>query len=229
MDKKTGFSKIKDLSGKTISVEFIDLPGAYSLNAKSLDEKIAVELLQDANNPHHPELILFVADASNLKRSLFLATQVIDMSHREGYPKIPVVIALNMMDVVEKRGMEIDAGLLAQRLGVQVVPISARVGNGINFLEQAIVAPVEVAKKQIFPKELFDEKNDAAQTIERYRIITEIIIGTLKIKMKKDEEVFSSRTDKILTHKIWGYLIFLVVLLLIFESVFFISSYPMPR
>jgi len=226
VDKKTGFSKIPSLSGGTVSVEFIDLPGAYSLNAKSLDEKIAVELLQDTSNPHHPDVILFVADASNLKRSMFLATQVIDMSYRKLHPKIPVVIALNMMDVVEKRGMEIESELLSQRLGVPVVPISARVRSGINFLEQTIVSPLEVPQKEIFPKISIEEQNDT-RTIERYRIITEIISGCLKIKMKKDEDVFSSNTDKILTHKIWGYLIFIAILLLIFESVFFISAYPM--
>jgi ferrous iron transport protein B len=138
-----------------------------------------------------------------------------------------VVIALNMMDVVEKRGMEIDAVLLSEKLGVKVVPISARQETGIDLLRQAIVAPVEIPKKEIFVKGSSAGETEAQQTIERYRVITEIISGCLKIKMKGDEEVFSSRTDKILTHKIWGYAIFLVVLLLIFESVFFIASYPM--
>ncbi len=220
VDKKTGSVKIEGPSGKTFFVDLLDLPGAYSLNPKSLDEKIAVELLQDKNHVDHPDLTLFIADASNLKRSLYLAAQIIDL-------KIPVLIALNMMDVVEKRGMEIDDKLLAQRLGVKIVPISARQARGINELKEALVSPAEVKSKDIFPKEILSDKNDAQQTIERYRVITEIITGCLKIKMKKDEEVFSSRTDKILTHKIWGYLIFLIVLLLIFESVFFISSYPM--
>jgi ferrous iron transport protein B len=234
VDKKTGSTKIKDSKGKSVSVEFIDLPGAYSLNPKSLDEKIAVDLLKDKNNPHHPDLILFVADASNLKRSLFLATQIIDSSFRSERVKSPVLIALNMMDIVRKRGMEIDTDLLSQRLGVQVILISARVDEGIELLKRAIVSPLEVPKKTIFPKEVFEEKNPiqadgtpAEQTIERYRIITEIISGSIKIRTKKDEEIFSSRTDKILTHRVWGYAIFLAILLLIFESVFFLASYPM--
>ncbi|MBI4947104.1 MAG: ferrous iron transport protein B [Bacteroidetes bacterium] len=220
VDKKTGTGKIRNGSGTTISVEFIDLPGTYSLNPKSLDEKIAVDFLCDRNHPDHPDLTLFVADASNLKRSLFLAAQIIDL-------KIPVVIALNMMDVVEKRGMEIEAVLLSERLGVKIIPISARKETGIDLLRQAIVSTIEIPKKEIFAREIPSGETEAQQTIERYRIITEIISGCLKIKMKKDEEVFSSGTDKILTHKIWGYAIFLFVLLLIFESVFFIASYPM--
>src|ERR1017187_4538048 len=63
VDKKTGKGKIQNASGKNISVEFIDLPGTYSLNPKSLDEKIAVDLLCDRNHPDHPDLTLFVADA----------------------------------------------------------------------------------------------------------------------------------------------------------------------
>lgn len=221
VDKKTGSAKIQNHLGKNISVNFIDLPGAYSLNAKSLDEKIAVELLSDATNPDHPDLVLFIADASNLKRSLFLATQIIDL-------KISVVIALNMMDVVEKRGMGIDAELLSQKLRVKVIPISARGETGIDELQQAIVSRDKSSFKEIFPNpEKRDGKNEAQQTIERYRIITEIISGCLKIKSKKDEDVFSFRTDKILTHRVLGYMIFLFVLFLIFESVFVIASYPM--
>lgn len=219
VDKKTGFSKIEDASGKMIGTEFIDLPGVYSLNPKSPDEKIAVELLQDRNNPDYPDLTLFVADASNLKRSLFLAAQIIDL-------KIPVIVALNMMDVVEKRGMEIDTQLLAQKLGVRIVPISARKQTGMDRLRKAIVGPIVIPAGEIFPRSSAPE-NLTQRTIESYRIITETISGCLKIRTKKDQEVFSSRTDKVLTHRIWGYLIFLSVLLLIFESVFFLSSYPM--
>ena len=220
VDKKTGFAKIQNSHGVTTTVEFVDLPGIYSLNAKSLDEKIAVEVLNDRNNPDHPDVTLFIADASNLKRSLFLAAHIINL-------KIPVVIALNMMDIVEKRGMEIDTALLSQKLGVKVIPISARKEKGIDLLKEAIVSEVKAREEEIFPVDIRALKNDTQQTIEHYRIITEMISGCLKIKMKKDEDVFSSRTDKILTHKIWGYLIFLFILLLIFESVFFLSSYPM--
>lgn len=234
VDKKTGSAKIQNASGKIISVDFLDLPGAYSLNAKSLDEKIPVEILSDKHNPDHPDLALFVADASNLKRSLFLATQIIDLSHRDGGAKIPVVIALNMMDVVEKRGMEIDIELLSQKLGVKIIPISARAETGIEELKLAIVSANEESVKKNFPNAILHGKNEAQsewtpaeQTIERYRVITEIINGCIHLKMKNDEEVFSSRADKILTHRVWGYVIFLFVLFLIFESVFVIASYPM--
>ena len=165
VDKKTGSAKISDASGRNVLVEFLDLPGAYSLNPKSLDEKIAVELLQDRNHYDHPNLTLFVADASNLKRSLYLAAQIIDL-------KIPVVIALNMMDVVEKRGMELDDKLLAQRLGVKIVPISARQAWGIDELKQALISPIEIQKKDIEFKEQSDNVLDAFAKIPAVELAT---------------------------------------------------------
>ncbi|MBI3500300.1 MAG: ferrous iron transport protein B [Bacteroidetes bacterium] len=214
VDKKTGSAKIN-----STSVEFIDLPGAYSLNAKSPDEKIAVEILQDKNNSDYPDLTIYVADASNLKRSLFLATQIIDS-------KIPMLIALNMMDVVDKRGMEINFEMLSEKLGVKIIPISAREERGIEELKQALFSDTKIPK-EIFSEQQLAGKNDSQQTIERYRLITEIISDCLKFKSKPEEDIFSSRTDKILTHKIWGYAIFLFILFLIFESIFVIASYPM--
>lgn len=215
VDRKTGVGKIKN-----VSVEFTDLPGAYSLNPKSYDEKIAVEILHDKNNSDYPDLTLCVADASNLKRSLFLATQIIDL-------RIPVVIVFNMMDIVEKRGMEIDVDALSQKLGVKVIPISARKETGIDTLKLAIVSLVEIPNQKILSDEILAGKTDEQITIERYRVITEIVKGSIKFKDRQEEEIFSSRTDKILTHKIWGYAIFLFVLFLIFESVFVIAAYPM--
>jgi ferrous iron transport protein B len=137
VDKKTGTAKIN-----STEVKFIDLPGAYSLNAKSLDEKIAVEILSDKSNEDYPDLTLFVADASNLKRSLFLATQIIDL-------KIPIVVALNMMDIVDKRGMEINSQLLSEKLGVKIIPISAREERGIDELKKGLVSEIKI------PKEIF--------------------------------------------------------------------------
>ncbi len=226
VDKKTGTAKIN-----STEVEFIDLPGAYSLNAKSPDEKIAVEILSDKNNSDYPDLTVYVADASNLKRTLFLATQIIDL-------KIPLVIALNMMDIVDKRGMEINIELLSEKLGVKIIPISARENRGIDLLKKEIVSKIKIPK-EIFSAEQLKGKparqqfqmtagvDDAQQTIERYRVITEILSGVLKFKQKHEEDIFSSRTDKILTHRIWGYAIFLAILFLIFESIFVIAAFPM--
>lgn len=127
VDKKTGYSKLND--GRI--AEIIDLPGTYSLYPKSRDEAIVFQALADINNPAHPDLIIFIADASNLKRNLLLFTQVADL-------KIPVIIALNMMDLAGKAGINIKVDELAAKLGVPVVPVCARKLQGIEKLQEAV-------------------------------------------------------------------------------------------
>lgn len=127
VDKKIGICNLPD--GKI--AEVVDLPGTYSLYPKSKDETIVFEVLADKNNPAHPDLVILVADATNLKRNLLLYTQVADL-------KIPVIIALNMIDLSKKAGTEINIDDLSHRLGVQIVPICARKGENIGKLKEAI-------------------------------------------------------------------------------------------
>lgn len=105
VDKKTGICKLPN--GKV--AEIIDLPGTYSLYPKSVDESIVFEVLSDPSQSSYPELVIIVADATNLKRNLLLYTQIADL-------KIPVIVALNMMDQAEKGNIEVDADALAKKI-----------------------------------------------------------------------------------------------------------------
>ncbi|MBU2047206.1 MAG: 50S ribosome-binding GTPase, partial [Bacteroidetes bacterium] len=127
VDKKSGVSKLAD--GRAI--EIVDLPGTYSLYPKSADETIVFEVLSDKNNSSHPDVVVIVADATNLKRNLLLYTQISDLG-------LPVIIALNMMDLALKSNMEIDVDTLAKLLNVQVVELAARKSQGIEGLKKAI-------------------------------------------------------------------------------------------
>ncbi len=127
VDKKTGICDLPD--GRR--AEIIDLPGTYSLYPKSRDESIVFSVLADKSNALRPDLVVVILDASNLKRNLLLYTQVADL-------KIPVIIALNMMDLANKADITIDVDAFAKRLGVPVIPISARKIEGINKLKEAI-------------------------------------------------------------------------------------------
>ena len=127
VDKKTGYTTLPD--GRT--AEIIDLPGTYSLYPKSRDESIVFSVLADSSNDLTPDLVVVILDASNLKRNLLLYTQVADL-------KIPVIIALNMMDLADKGGISIDINGFSKKLGVQVVPISARKLEGIEQLKAAV-------------------------------------------------------------------------------------------
>ncbi len=143
VEKKTGFSKIyNSTSGLATSFEIIDLPGTYSLYPKSPDERIPFEVLCDPGNESHPDMVVLMVDGTNLKRSLFLASQVIDL-------KIPCLLALNMMDLVKEAGIDIHVDELERRLGVRVIPINARREEGIEDLKQALLNTIPVPEKEI--------------------------------------------------------------------------------
>jgi ferrous iron transport protein B len=110
----------------------IDLPGLYSLAARSRDEMIAVEVLLGRQHEVGPiDAVLCVVDASNLERHLYLLSQVLELG-------LPVVVAINMIDIAAKRGIELDLPMLAERLGVPVVPIQANRGVGIDEIKKAL-------------------------------------------------------------------------------------------
>ena len=138
VDKKTG---ICNLSSE-IKAEIIDLPGTYSLYPKSLDEKVSQDILCDITNLDYPEVTVIIADSSNLRKSLLLLTQIIDL-------KMKVVLALNMLDVSRDLGIVIDKDVLSEELGIPVVSINARKHQGLQDLKDTILT-VKTPKKTIF-------------------------------------------------------------------------------
>jgi len=123
VEKKTGF-----YSYQGQKIKLVDLPGTYSLTSYSLEERIARNFLIEEN----PDLVLNIVDASNLERHLNLTFQLLEMS-------IPIVVALNMMDVSKRRGFEIDKDGLSKELGVPVIPTIAQKGKGKEELRRAIL------------------------------------------------------------------------------------------
>lgn len=269
VDKKVGIAKLST----NLTAEFIDLPGTYSLYPKSIDERVAFDVLCNIDNPDHPDITVVIADASNLKRNLFLVSQIIDL-------KIPVILALNMMDMVEKEGSVIDTIRLSEKLGVKVIGISARNKEGLDVLKQALLEPlpipsydfIDVKKiaseaiekiKNIIPVTSdfdafliinsflsfdWNEKNkqrknkiaDALNTliidtnrlqsiesVERYKVINRIVEDCITHRSAIKTKSFTEKLDGILTHRIWGYLIFLAILFFIFQTIFFLAAFPM--
>ena len=268
VEKKEGLTNLPD--GRVARI--IDLPGTYSFYPKSRDERIVMDALADKTSPVHPHLIVFVADASNLKRNLLLFSQVADL-------RIPIIIALNMMDLASNAGIEIAVDELALKLGVQIVPISARKGVGIEQLKTAIsqsssiptqfssidvpsLAPdlIHAIRRDLnipYPyvalqlahqheqlsflsteqSTRIDEiKNEysfhsqqlqATETIGRYNFINDVLFDTVKLNSDPSKETTSNRIDNILTHRVFGFIIFFAILFLIFQSIFAWSEYPM--
>ncbi|TRX61392.1 ferrous iron transport protein B [Fulvivirga sp. M361] len=267
VDKKKGYCML-DASTKA---EIIDLPGTYSIYPNSTDEKIVFDILGDKNSALYPDLVVVVVDASNFKRNLLLFTQIHDLN-------IPTVLALNMMDLVKKTGLNIDHKKLEEQLCIPVVPIEARKGKGLDALKKALKGQYKTERKPIFNahshaseaiesvKKIFsltedyrayqllqqhrisqglqeNEKNllsDIAEkhafkkdelrrteTLERYASINDFIQGVVKESSAILPKRWTQKLDKLFTHKILGYLIFMSILFLIFQSIFAWAEVPM--
>jgi ferrous iron transport protein B len=152
VEKHVGACKMPDGS----VTEIVDLPGIYSLYPRSLDERIVSEVLLNHRSPDCPDVVVVIADATNLKRSLLLLTQVMDVG-------LPTVLALNMMDLAARAGVSYDIHLLQTKLGIPVLPINARTGSGIEELKQALLGKPKPASRPVFA--LYEEARGAVKEI----------------------------------------------------------------
>lgn len=209
VDKKSGSFKLNETS-----VEVIDLPGTYNLTPNSEDEKVTEQFIRKANVD---DVIVVVADVTNLKRNLLLLTQIVDLGKK-------VVLVLNMMDLLQKNNQEINVAKLASLIGIQVIPINAQLGKGVGELKLAVL---KATKGSIH---FIDENNsDGAvdETMKRYQKINQIVDQCLTLKGEDKNVGLTRKIDNIITHKYYGYLIFLSLMLIIFQAIFSWSSYPM--
>lgn len=268
VDKKIGSCRLRNQK----TVEIIDLPGCYSLHPKTEDEAIVAEILSNKENPYHPDLLVVIVDVTNLKRNLLLYTQVADLG-------IPIILALNMADLAEEEGIDVEVDRLSRELAVQVVKISARKNENIHILKQAIAdapknavhhpiyeipessqqllteiqnelgvdnayASLLMAHKHVSLKmaghdegDRFDvimashgfnsEEAQVEETLARYQYIDRLLKNTVSVKPKENRESITDKLDNILTHKVWGFVIFFFLLLLIFQAIFSWAEYPM--
>ncbi len=252
------------------SCRIIDLPGTYSINPNTIDESIVLDTLINKENPDHPDVVVVVADINNLKRNLFFFTQIKDLG-------IPTILAINMADEMNKKGITIDLEELQKQLKSDVILISARKNIGIDELKKRILNPSitnneplanfsERMDKDFFNKIKEDFKdlplykawlyitqcNDLSifskdyqnkiekirknesklsklqhhETVLRYQFINNILKKTYKKELAKATDLRAT-LDKILMHRIFGYIIFTLILFVIFQSVFSLAQIPM--
>lgn len=271
VDKKTGSSSIS----ASLNANMIDLPGTYSLYPKSADEFVTYDVLVNPNGEDRPDMILIIADASNLKRNLLFCSQIIDL-------KIPVIIALTMMDIARKKGVEIDLTGLERELGVPVVAINPRKNKGIqelkknidlmarehlrqparDFIDSGALAPdvVNEVKKyvsvrsdyaalhiavnnnelhflnggqrlavnNILEEHRFNKtKVQAEEIMQRYARIKHIMKAAVVEADPLQQQLKTEKVDDLLLHRFWGYVILMVVMFVLFQSIFWLASYPM--
>jgi ferrous iron transport protein B len=210
------------LSAELPPARLIDLPGLYSLEATSLDEEIARDVLLGRGPAAlSGDAIIVVVDATNLVRNLYLATQLIET-------KQPIVIALTMFDLAERSHLKIDVAKLSEALGVPVIPVVAKQRRGLKELAQAVRATVERARftPQGTLLEISDDSTRQSKLIRRYALIEQIVSDAVEPTIEGKPGI-SERIDRIVTHKIVGPVILLIVMLLVFQAIFSWASLPM--
>ncbi|MEX2380077.1 MAG: ferrous iron transport protein B [Vicingaceae bacterium] len=214
VEKRQGSFKVNS----QIKAEIIDLPGTYSLSPRSEDEQVTFDYLNDSKRTDIPEIIIVIADASNLKRNLLLASQLIDLDK-------PTILALNMMDIVQRNKQEINVKGIEEAFGIPAVPINARIGKGLDKLKETI------ANYQSRPVKKFVEDHESKDaldnTLVRYEKIKTIVEANLKSHGESETAKMTRKFDKLLTHPFWGYFIFLGILFLMFQAIFSWSTWPM--
>lgn len=132
VDKKSGTWPLDAHTTATI----VDFPGVYSIYPKSPDEQLVTDILANPAHPDYPDVAVVVVDASNLHRNLLLFTQIADLG-------VPTVLALNMLDVARDQGKEVNGARLAMRLGVPVIRINARTGEGLDQVRKAVQGQIQ--------------------------------------------------------------------------------------
>ncbi len=219
VEKKYGVIK---RSVKTFTI--IDFPGIYSLYPTSQDEQVVYDVLKEPNHLDFPDMACVVLDSSNLSRNLLLLTQLYDL-------KIPIVAILNMWDLVEKRGLTIDLSNLEKTFpGVTFVQTNARVGLGKERIFEALEKTIETSNyspiiDSFELSKIEDKKSQENEIKIRYGWINEKLPHFLKSKPVVEER--TKKIDKILTHPVFGYLIFLFVLFAVFQFIFSFAVIPM--
>ncbi|MGO9245489.1 MAG: FeoB small GTPase domain-containing protein, partial [Verrucomicrobiia bacterium] len=213
VERRVGHFSVRDET-----IEIIDLPGCYDLQAISEEERVAVDVITGRSpKTGRPDAAIVVADATNLSRSLFLVSQIIEM-------KLPVVVALNMMDLAEAAGVRIDAVKLARALGCPVIPMVARTGRGLGELRRAIehlkTAPAPVSAVPMCAG------CSGCRFKSRYAW-TDAIVGHCVERLPRVTQPWTERLDAVLTHPVIGVLVFFGVMLGVFFLIFRIAQIPM--
>jgi ferrous iron transport protein B len=267
VEKKTGTARLGEMDFRVI-----DLPGTYSLAPRSPDEMVSVDLLLGhVKGEGRPDVVVSIVDATNLERHLYLTTQLMDLG-------VPVVLAVNLVDLASKHKLAIDFPQLERKLGIPVVPIQANRGIGLEALKSAVARVAETGRvpegvpfpepfrreveslgkslggevepfllervlldiggyteKQLagrfgdaLPARAADARSrlatagcpvPAVEAKTRYAWIRQSVAGCVT-RPGQRVVTWGDRLDRVFTHKVWGTLIFLVLMFAVFEAIF---------
>ena len=274
VEKKTG----KFLTTSQEEIHLIDFPGTYSLYPNSLDERIVVQTFSNPNDVNYPDGILYIADVTKLEQHILLLSQLLDLG-------LPVILVLNMIDLAEKGGLNIEAERLSDYFQIPVIPVSSRSGKGKDQLIESVEKMVLQSTKSVQEKKPFvpfdpqetkvinainkrlphlnayqallvghhsqwlkhlsaEEQDNIhkdlehigfeplrhqiKETMKRYDRFTPIVKKSLKKSVSNSNSIsFTERLDYILTHPFWGTVFFIFLMLIVFQAIYTLATYPM--
>ena len=216
VDKKQGSIKTPNHTQ-----QLIDFPGAYSIFARSLDEQVVQDVLTNKEHTDFPDAVIYVADAANLERNLLFFSQLYDLG-------FPILLVLNMWDRAQRKGLRIDIEKLQQQFpAATIVTANARVAIGKDRILQALDQLQNGDRTPFFDLDLTTLQTDSTQTDNTNTRLDKLRNIGLVQNAPTTPVNSSTRLDRILTHRIYGYLIFTAVLLVIFQFIFSFASIPM--
>ena len=186
----------------------VDLPGAYSMSPFTSEESITSSYVKN----EHPDVIVNIVDATNLSRSLFFTTQLLELG-------IPVVVALNKTDINAKKDTKIDEKALSDKLGCPVIKTISTTGNGLREVMQAATSVAGKGQKAPYIQgniDLTDKKEVEEADRKRFSFVNEIVSKVEVRKTLTKEKSKDDAIDIIVTHPVWGLITFAAVMWLVF-------------
>ncbi len=228
------------LVDEQLRVRLLDLPGTYALSGLTADEAIVTQVLQGSvSSCGKPDLIIAVVDAANLERNLYVVSELLDTD-------LPIVIALTMMDVVDQRGDKIYVDLLARMLGIPIIPLVARKGQGISDLKQALINSLASTLPTHKPhawlpenagnrSKLLSASSPLQPPPEDDEVLTSIATMRYawartinkKVSVRSTDRPSPNKLDSILTSSLWGIPILITLFTFIFQAIFLWAQAPM--
>lgn len=215
--------KVGRFTHRGMTIDLVDLPGSYSFTPQSPDEQVAIDVLRGRMaDVSKPDCVVVAVDATNLERNLYLASQAMELG-------LPMVIALTLSDVAAAKGITIDDAALASRLGCPVVRVVAPTGDGVATLRERIVAAPDTPFPR--PPDLSphlsaidgSRPQAAREAIARYAWIDRATAGIVS-RSAPARRPLDERIDGWLTHRLWGTLVFIAVMLALFTSIFQLAA-----
>ncbi len=210
VDKKESSIK-KSIYNGSEELIVVDLPGAYSMSPFTSEESVTRDYVKN----EHPDVIVNIVDATNLSRSLFFTTQLLELG-------IPVVVALNKSDINEKKETEIDIEALSEKLGCPVVPTVSLSSNN-EGLKEVVLKAIEIkGTRQTAPFYQGDVDNEDKTSVmaadrRRYAFVNEIVKDVENRKIKTNEETLTDKIDEYLTNPLFGMIVFAFVMFMVFD------------